>query len=395
MSTFRLLIVAGERSGDLYGARLARCLQEKTGAVALFGCGGREMRAAGVETVVDTNEVTMVGITEVIPGLPRLIRAFRRLLRQTELRRARAAILIDFPDFNLRLAKKLKRRGIPVVYFVSPQVWAWRKGRVRVLRKTVRKMICIFPFEESIYSRGGVDVDYVGHPLVDTVVASHGREEWFARLQLDPNAATVALLPGSRQREVLHNLPPMLEAASRLALSRKIQFLLPVARTLQVPWMERVVSSANRTGVRVRLVGDGGYDVVKHSDVAVVASGTATVETCLLGRPMVVVYRVSPLTWRVGKLLVRVPFYAMVNLIAGRSVVPELIQKDFTGPRLAAEVETLLDNRKVRERMIRELGEVRTALGRPGAIERAAEVILRTLNIPRMRQSPLYAAGSR
>ena len=352
------------------------------------------MRAAGVETVVDTNEVTMVGITEIVPGLPRLIRAFRRLLHQTELHRARAAILIDFPDFNLRLAKRLKRRGIPVVYFVSPQVWAWRKWRVRVLQKTVSKMICIFPFEESIYYQGGVDVNYVGHPLVDIVAASHGREEWFARLQLDPSSATVSLLPGSRQREVLHNLPPMLEAASHLALSRKIQFLLPVARTLEVPWMERAVSSANRTGVRVRLVRDYVYDVVKHSDVAVVASGTITVETCLLGRPMVVVYRVSPLTWLVGKLLVRVPFYAMVNLIAGRGVVPELIQKDFTGPRLAAEVETLLDNREVREKMIRELGQVKMTLGRPGAIERAAEVILRTLNIPRTQESSLYAPGS-
>ena len=373
-------MVAGERSGDLYGARLARALSEKNGPISIFGCGGGEMRRVGVETVVDSDEVTVVGITEVIPSLPRLYRAFRRLLKETDRRRPRAAILIDFPDFNLCLAKKLKRRGIPVIYFVSPQVWAWRRRRVRILRDTVRKMISIFPFERNFYRQAGLEVEYVGHPLVETVAASRPREEWLRRHALAPDRPLVALLPGSRKGEVRHNLPPMLAAAALLAGRRNLQFVLPAAATLPAEWLEEEIKRLLLGSVSLRVVRDGVYDAVKHSHAAVVASGTATVETALLGCPMVVVYRVSPLTWLVGKLLVRVSFYSMVNLIAEKAVVRELLQKEFTAERVAAEVERLLDDESARGEMMAGLRQVRAALGEPGAIERAAEVVRRTLD---------------
>lgn len=380
LPTGPLFIVAGERSGDLYGAQLAACLRRKSPHLELFGCGGQEMRRAGVDTVVDAHDVTVVGITEVVSRLPRILGAFRRLLQQVDARKPQAAILIDFPDFNLRLAKRLKRRGIPVIYFVSPQIWAWRKSRLRVMRKTVSKMICIFPFEEDFYRRAGIEVEYVGHPLVGSVEPSSSREEFFARNRLDPAYPTVALLPGSREGEVRHNLPAMLEAAACLAGSRKVQFVLPAAPTLPPGWMERGVAGWEGSGAALRVLKDGAYDALKHSTVAVVASGTATLEAGLLGCPMVVVYRVSALTWFVGKLLVDVPFYSMVNLIAKRQVVRELFQQDFTGPKVAHEVEGLLDKQEMREKMIAELGEVKSALGGPGAVERAAESILGMLN---------------
>ena len=372
-------MVAGERSGDLYGARLARALSEKNGPVNIFGCGGGEMRRAGVETVVDSDEVTVVGITEVIPSLPRIFRAFRRLLNETDRRRPRAAILIDFPDFNLRLAKKLKRRGMEVIYFISPQVWAWRRRRVRILRDTVRKMICIFPFEQDFYRQAGLEVEYVGHPLVETVAARVPREEWLRQQNLKPDRPVIALLPGSRKGEVRHNLPAMLEAAALLADRRNLQFVLPAAATLPAEWLEEEIKMRLSGSVSLTIVRDGVYDALKHSDAAVVASGTATVETALLGCPMVVVYRVSPLTWLVGKLLVRAPFYSMVNLIAEKAVVRELLQTEFTAERVAAEVERLLDDETARGEMMAGLQKVRAALGAPGAIERAAEVVRRTI----------------
>ena len=386
LPTGPLLIVAGERSGDLYGAQLAACLRRKSHELELFGCGGQEMRRAGVDTVVDAHDVTVVGITEVVSRLPRILRAFRRLLQQVDARKPRAAILIDFPDFNLRLAKRLKRRGIPVIYFVSPQIWAWRKSRLRVMRRTVRKMICIFPFEEDFYRQAGIEVEYVGHPLVGSVGPSSSREEFFARNRLDPACPTVALLPGSREGEVRHNLPAMLEAAECLEDKRKVQFVLPSAPTLPHGWMERAMGGGEGSGaplrvLPLRVIKDGAYDALTYSTAAVVASGTATLEAGLLGCPMVVVYRVSALTWLVGKLLVDVPFYSMVNLIARRRVVRELFQLDFTGPKVAREVEALLDKQPMREKMIAELGEVKSALGRPGAVERAAESIFGILTL--------------
>ena len=379
MSKTCLLMVAGERSGDVYGAGLAAALRARLGEVEIFGCGGEAMRQAGVETPVDAHEISLAGIVEVVAGLPRLYRAFRRVLEEVDRRCPQLAVLIDFPDFNLRLAKRLKRRNIPVVYFVSPQVWAWRAGRLNEIRAHVAKMLCIFDFEEAIYRKAGIPVEYVGHPLVDLVRPHLTREEFFARARLDPGTLTVALLPGSRQKEVCHNLPPMLEAATRLTLTRQIQFVLPVAPTLDLLWLEKALAECYVGRATVRAVAHAAYDALEHSDVAVVASGTATLEAALRERPMVVVYRVSPLSWLVGKLLVNVPYYSMVNLLAGKPVVTELMQNDFNAPNLAAQVEYLLDHPEAREKMVQEFRTLRPRLGPGGAADRAADAVVGVL----------------
>ena len=379
MSKPCLMIVAGERSGDVYGAELAAALRSRLGDAEIFGCGGEAMRHAGVETVVDAHDVPMVGITEILSGLPRVYRAFHALLDEVDRRRPRLAVLIDFPDFNLRLARKLKQRGIPVVYFVSPQIWAWRKGRIKQLKANISKMLCIFEFEERIYREAGIPVEFVGHPLVDLMRAHRSREEFFAGADLDPTKPTVALLPGSRRKEVAYNLPPMLDAATRMTTSRDLQFVVAVAPTLGGEWMEATLAEGYVGRATVRTVTHATGDALQHCDVAVVASGTATVEAALCECPMVVVYRVSPLTWLIGKILVDVPFYSMVNLLAGKPVVPELIQHDFSAPKLASQLEYLLDHAEARAKMVEELRSVKARLGPGGAISRAADAVLGVL----------------
>ena len=373
------MIVAGERSGDVYGAGLATALRDRLGKVEIFGCGGDAMRLAGVQTTVDAHAVAVAGIVEVVSALPRIYRAFHALLAEVERRRPQLAVLIDFPDFNLRLARRLKRRNVPVIYFVSPQIWAWRPGRIKQIKSNVSKMLCIFDFEEDLYRKAGVPVEYVGHPLVDAAKPQLSREEFLARAGLDLTTPTVALLPGSRQKEVSYNLPPMLDAATRLTATRKIQFVIPVAPTLDPLWLESTLLECYVGRAIVRTVANATPDVLHHSDVAVVASGTATLEAALCERPMVVVYRVSPLTWIIGKLLVRVPFYSMVNLLARKPLVTELMQGDFSAQNVAAQVECLLDHPEARNAMVEELRALRSRLGPGGAIVRAADVVVDVL----------------
>ena len=370
------MIVAGERSGDLLGAGLARALRARLPELILFGCGGDAMREAGVETVVDAHRLTMMGITEVIGGLARAWRALRVLVAEAERRRPQLAVLIDFPDFNLRLARRLKQRGIRVAYFVSPQVWAWRKGRLLELKARIEKMLCIFDFEAAIYREAGIPVEYVGHPVVDLVRPEMTREEFFARTDLDPAATTVALLPGSREKEVTQILPTLLAAAGRMSLDRKLQFVVAVAPTLDSGWVERTLLEPYTGRLTVRVATHAAYDALRHCDVAIVASGTATLEAALSERPMVVVYRLSRLTYRIGRLLVKVPFYSMVNILAGKQIVPELIQSDFTPARVAGQVEYLLDHSQAREEMVKELGAVKERLGPGGAVGRAADAVV-------------------
>jgi lipid-A-disaccharide synthase len=379
MPNHSILIVAGERSGDVYGAELAKALRERLGSVEVFGCGGDAMRQAGVETVVDAHAISTAGIVEVIARLPRVLRAFRVLLEAVDRRRPGLAVLIDFPDFNLRLAKKLKPRGVPVIYFVSPQIWAWRKGRLKQIRATVSKMLCIFDFEEAIYRAAGIPVEYVGHPLVDLARPQMTREGFFTHASLDGSRPTVALLPGSRAKEVGHILPTLLEAARLLTLDRQVQFVIPIAATLDSTWVDSMVKGFAAGRAAIHTVAHATHDTLHYSDVAVVASGTATVEAALHERPMVVVYRVSPLTWLVGKLLVDVPHYSMVNLLAGKPLVEELMQSNFTAANVAAHVQYLLDHPAARDTMARELGALRTRLGPGGAIARAADAIISML----------------
>jgi lipid-A-disaccharide synthase len=389
MSKTCLMMVAGERSGDLYGAELAAALRARLGDIELFGCGGEAMRRAGVDTTIDAHSITMLGITEVLGGLPRVYRAFKTLLAEVDRRRPQLAVLIDFPDFNLRLAKKLRERNVRIVYYVSPQVWAWRRGRLQQLKERIDQMLCLFDFEVEIYQKAGIPVEHVGHPLVDMVRPHLTREEFFTRTALDPQVTTVALLPGSRQKEVLYNLPPMLDAATRLSIARPIQFVVAIAPTLDPAWLESLVAQCYVGRAKVCTVAHATYDALQHGDVAVVASGTATVEATLRERPFVVVYRVSPLTWLMGKFLVDVPYYSMVNLLAGKALVTELIQNDFTAQKVASQVEYLLDHAEARARLVEGLRGVKARLGPSGATQRAADTVVRMLQASR----PIPRAG--
>ena len=374
-----ILIVAGERSGDIYGAGLASALAKRLPGLEVFGCGGDAMRQAGADTVVDAHHMAMAGVTEIVSGIPRAYRAFHRLLDEADRRKPQLAILIDFPEFNLRMARQMKKRSVPVVYFVSPQVWAWRKRRIQKLKARIAKMIVIFDFEEEIYRKAGVPVEYVGHPLVDMVRPHLTREQFFSKVGLDPAVATVALLPGSREKEVTKNLPTMLDAATRLALNHSLQFVIAVAPTIDPAFLEATLRECYVGRAAVRPAVHITYDALQHSEVAVVASGTATLEAALRERPMVVVYRVSPLSWLVGKLLVNVPYYSMVNILANKELVPELMQNDFNAPNVAARVEYLLEHPEARQAMIEGFRALTPRLGPGGALERAADAVLGVL----------------
>jgi lipid-A-disaccharide synthase len=378
------MMVAGERSGDLYGAELAAELKAELNSIDIFGCGGDAMRRAGVEATVDSHQFAMVGITEIFSGLPRAYRAFHALLADVDRRQPQLAVLIDSPSLNLRLAKRLKQRRIPVIYFISPQLWAWKKWRMRHVRQRVDKMLCIFDFEEAIYRRAGVPVEYVGHPLAEMMERRPrvSRAEFLARAGLNPERPTVALLPGSREIEVAYNLPTMLNAAQRLSTfygGQGIQFVLALAPAPEAERLETKMLARYAGNLKVRAVTHATYDALEHSDVAVVVSGTATVEAALLQCPMVVVYRVAPVTAFFARFMIDVPFYSMVNLLAGQQIVKEFIQRDFTEQAVAGEVKHLLDHPEARRKMAEELAEIRSHLDVGGAMRRAAGAIVNFL----------------
>jgi lipid-A-disaccharide synthase len=367
----RLLLSCGEPSGDLYGAELVRHLREQVPDVDVFGLGGDRLQAQGARLTAHVRDLAVVGLWEVVSHLPRLRRIFRTVLAEVDATRPDLAVLVDYPDFNLRLARQLRRRDIPVVYYVSPQVWAWRRRRVRAIRETVSRMIVIFPFEEAVYREAGVPVTFVGHPLVDLVRPAEDPAAFLRSAGLDPSRPVVAILPGSRAKEVAHNAASLAGAAELLGKGRpQLQFLVAVAPSLDPAPVERAFA---RSGAR--LVAGATHAALGASRLALVASGTATVEAALLGVPMVVVYRVSRLTYGLGRRLVSVPHFAMVNLIAQRAIVPELEQSDFTPERVAAEAAALLDDPARYERTRQDLAEVRRRLGAPGASARAAALV--------------------
>lgn len=372
----RLLISAGEASGDMYGAALLDALRRiAPEPVEAFGLGGERMRTAGCETIVDARDVAVVGIAEVVTHLPRIYREFQRLVREADRRKPDVAVLIDFPDFHFRLARALHARGIPVVYYVSPQLWAWRRGRIRLVQQYVKKMLVIFPFEEGFYREHGVDVEFTGHPLAELAMEPEPRQSFAARYQLDPAKPWIGLLPGSRRKEVQMILPTLLQAAQ--LLGSEYEYLLPVASTLDESWMRRLVTIL--AAPRVTLTSDARQTLVQ-SRAAMVASGTATVEAAVLGTPFVMVYRVAPLSWRVGRRLVKLTHFAMPNLIAGREIVRELVQQGLTAGNLANEVRALVNDGLRRAQQLEDLAEVRSHLqaGRTTetAAERAARAVL-------------------
>jgi len=371
-----LLISAGEASGDLHAGRLAAALRER-GVQNMFGLGGEQMRAAGVELIAEAREVSVLGITEILHRLPELRRVFRRLLDAVDARHPPLAVLVDFPGFHLRLARHLRRRGVRNVYFIAPQFWAWRPWRVRVVRRRFERVLCIFPFEMDFYAANGVEAEYIGHPLVGRVHASAPREELRRRWALESARPVVALLPGSRGREVAQNLPALLDAARQLRAECHAQFLLAAAPGLE----SSTLAPARDGGLDIRVMEGAAYDVLTAADVAVVSSGTATVEAALCRTPMVVVYRVSSVTAAMARPLIRAPYFAMPNLIARRRVVPELIQEEFTGPAVAREVGRLLDSPAEQGAMKDGLEKVEGLLHGPrgDAIARAADVVCELL----------------
>ncbi len=374
----RLLVSCGEPSGDLYGGELLRHFRALAPGVTAFGLGGDHVHAQGTHLLAHVRELAVVGLLEVVRHLRRLRGIFARVVDEVERERPDLAVLVDYPDFNLRLARELKRRKIPVVYYISPQVWAWRPGRIHAIRETVARMLVIFPFEERLYREARVPVTFVGHPLVDLVPPAPDRNELLEGLGLRPGGPVISLLPGSRPQEVTHNLPPLVGAVAEMHRHRPdLRFLLAVA-----PVLDRAALRAPFGTLPVTAVQGQTHAALGAAELAIVASGTATVEAALLGTPMVVVYRVSPVTYALGRPFVNVPHYAMVNLIAERRVVPELIQSEFTATRVAEKALGFLGDPERLARIREELLAVGRRLGEPGASARAALAVKEELEVP-------------
>ena len=372
----RVLLVAGEASGDLHAADLVVALRALLPGVEVVGIGGPRLREVGMRTIADAADVATVGLVEGIGRLGILARAYRSLSRILRRERPDLAIFVDFPEFNLRLARVAKAVGVPVFYYIGPQVWAWRRGRIRTVARRVDALAVVFPFEPPLYASQDLGVEFVGHPLLDRVRATRSRADSLRAYGLDPGRLTVALLPGSRTKEIRYVLPRLLHAARILHRERDCQFVLALASTVD---RDEIETRVRGCGVDVRLVADDTYNVIHAADVALVTSGTATLETALLERPMVIVYRLSPVTYALARLLVGVSFIGIPNIVAGRQIVPEFVQGAATGPRIAAAAGAILDDRCARERMVRELAGVRAVLGPPGAAARAADIAHRLL----------------
>lgn len=399
--SLNIFISAGEASGEHYGALLIASLQKQLAAggqsATFFGMGGPRMADAGLELVVRSEDMAVMGVTEVVLHLPQIYRGFRKLREAIRLRKPDIAVLIDFPDIHLKLAEEFGRLGIPVIFFVSPQLWAWKKHRIEQVRKYVRRMLVIFPFEEAFYRERGIQAEFVGHPLAELPLPTISREQFALENGLHVNRTWIGILPGSRVKEIRANLPEMLEAAWSLSLpvpaaaypAETYDFVVPLAPTLSAEQRAEVYQLAEDCagGLCVRIANDA-RAALYHCRASVVASGTATVEAALIGNPFVVVYRVSPITYAVAKQFVKVPHVAMANLIAGKRVVPELIQHDFTASKIVQHLERLLPEGVPRQSMMKELEAIGKALNTrlPGseqhgltAIERVAGITLKEL----------------
>ena len=367
----RVMIVVGEASGDLHGAHLVKALYRRDPTLEIFGVAGDGLKREGIKVIFDVDRLTGMGFVELAGNLKTIWQAYRLLRKALREERPNLLILVDFPEFNLRLARLAKKSGIPVLYYISPQVWAWRKRRTQKIARWVDRMAVVFPFEVPLYQNEGVAVSFVGHPLLDLAHSSEPRERTLTQYGLDPSRQTIAILPGSRSREVAYHLPPMLEAADRLERQLEAQFILVRATTVERGILDGILEKA---AVKVPIAEGNTYNVLHACDLVWAASGTATLETALMLRPMVIVYRLSWLTYALARLLVRVSHIGMVNIIAGESVVPELIQSDVTADKIVAESRAILQDPELRKRIVSKLSQVREKLGSPGASERVAEI---------------------
>jgi lipid-A-disaccharide synthase len=374
-----IMLSAGEASGDLHGGMLCRALRELSPGLRLSGMGGGHMAAAGMEVIVDPTGQAAVGTSEAVGRVPALYRAYRAMGRRLLADRPRALVVIDFPEFNLRLARRARRAGVPVVYFIPPQLWAWRAGRVRQMARRIKRVLAVFPFEPPLYERAGVPVTFVGHPLLDVVPLDLTRDEARRRIGADPGHALIGLLPGSRPGEIERLLPSMLDAARRLAAADgRRRFVLGQAPTVAREQVTTIISAAGPGIPSIELVSGRTYEVMAAADTLLIASGTATLEAALLGAPMVICYRVSRLTELIARVLTRVQWIGLPNLVSGRGVVPELIQGEVTGVRLAQEASRVLDDPVAATAQRAAFKDLRARLGEPGVGLRAARAVLDT-----------------
>src|ERR1700730_8005465 len=372
MSLVSLLTSPGQASGEMYGAHLMDALRRRDPALEFFGVGGDRMRAAGCDTVADSKDLAVVGISEILSHLPKIWALFHKLIAEANKRKPDLAIVIDSPAFNWRVARQMHKRGIPVVYYVCPQFWAWRQGRVRLLRKYVDKALVIFPFEEKFYRDRGVDASFVGTPLADLPRPDIDRSAYASQHHLDAAKPWITVMPGSRVKEVRMNLPAVVESAAKLGAA--YEFLLPVAPTLDRSFLLSLIGDNSS----IHLVPET-LPALAQSQAGIIASGTATVEAAMMETPFVMVYRVSSLTYLLGRRRVKVPHFAMVNLIAGEEVVPELVQQDFTTEKVATELKQIIPDGAARQKMIEGLRRVKRFLSAGSmdghAAERAARAI--------------------
>jgi len=377
MKSRKVLMVAGEVSGDLQGAHLMEAIQQIDPEIEFFGVGGDNLKRRGMKLLYHSHSLAVVGITEVFLKIGPILRALKGLKQFLNQERPDLLILIDFPDFNLRLAKMAHRRGIPVFYYISPQVWAWRTGRVKLIAKLVKKIVVLFHFEVPIYESAGVDVEWLGHPLLDIVKPMLTKEEALQKFGLDPKRRTIGLLPGSRFHEVQRLLPPLLEA-SRLLLQEipELQFIIPLAPGISPSILSPYLQD---NSVPVKIVEGWTYDVMNLSELLITASGTATLEGAILEKPMLIIYKVSFLTYLIGRALVQVDRIGLVNLVAEEKIAPELIQKDVTPQKITEEAVRILRDPILYQRMARAMSGVRRRLGQPGAAKRAAQIVLSLL----------------
>jgi len=378
MRSKKILMVAGEVSGDLHGAHLMEAILRIDPEVQFFGVGGEHLGRMGMKLLYHSQSLSVVGITEVLLKIRSIMKALRGLKQCLDQERPDLVILIDFPEFNLRLAKIAHRKGIPVLYYISPQVWAWRPKRVKLIAQWVKKMVILFPFEVPFYEAAGVDVEWVGHPLLDIVKPTLSKDVAFQRFGLDPKQRTIALLPGSRMHEVKRLLPPLLASAQLLQKeSPDLQFIIPLAPgilqgTLS-PWIRNI-------SVPLKVVEGWTYDVMNISELLITASGTATLEAAILGKPMVIVYKVSFFSYWIGRALIQVDHIGLVNLVAGKEIAPELIQNEVNPKRVAEEALRILRDPILHRRMTETMTGVRQSLGESGAAQRAAHIVMSLLN---------------
>ena len=371
-----IFIVAGENSGEKYGAGIVREFRKLHPGYRFFGIGGREMERAGVERLFSVEDLAVVGLFEVFSHLPRLRRMFRRLLTEVQARRPAAAVLIDSPDFNLRLATRLKAAGIPILYFVSPTVWAWRRSRLKKIKKTVSRMLLIFPFEKPIYDRAGIPAVYIGHPLQEYMTVRLNRQEFLRRHGFTSRKKLVAILPGSRRSEVLRHMPVLVQAARLLKESLSLDIVFILAENLD---RNLLASQVPPDLAGIKVLDRDRHEAMAASDLVLSACGTANLEAAMLGRPLIAFYRISPLTYWAGRRLVRIPRYSIVNILAGKDVIPELIQRDFTASRLFHESQRLLQDRRAARAMQKEFARIRALMGRKKPFINAARELGRLI----------------